>query len=355
MLTGIKRLTLAAGFLVMSTTTVSAADFSWKMATIAPENSAVFKLYAKYFTDKVRLWSNGRLDIKPFGAGVLAHPFKLYDAVSDGQVDIAWSYPGFMVNADPTNAIFAGFPGGMAPETYMHWAYQGGGEKMWSDYRRSKMGLMSLYMGQGTTEIFAHSHKPVRTAADLKGYKHRTTGAWAAILKDEFGGAPTVTAFGEIFGMLQKKALDGVEYGGPGANLPLGYYKVAKYIIFPGAHQPSSSTEIFMKSEKFDALPADLQQIMRDAAKATVLHTWLNFGHNDQEAMATFRSSGNELVRMDPALVKSINDAGQAWIAAKIKAEVGKGNADAGKILESYNNYQTTWAKNAFTRAIDRD
>ena len=94
----------AVGLTALSLNITNAADYSWKMATIAPESSAVFKLNAKYFTDKVRLWSNGRLDIKAFGAGVLAHPFKLYDAVKDGQVDIAWSYPGFMVNADPTNA-----------------------------------------------------------------------------------------------------------------------------------------------------------------------------------------------------------------------------------------------------------
>ena len=92
-----------------------------------------------------------------FGAGVLAHPFKLYDAVQEGQVDIAWSYPGFLVNADATNAILAGFPGGMAPETYMHWAFKADGVKLWEEFRRDKMGLMSFYSGQGTTEIFAHS------------------------------------------------------------------------------------------------------------------------------------------------------------------------------------------------------
>ena len=101
---------ITAGFLTLTTHAGAfAAEFEWKMATIAPESSKIYELYAKYFTDKVRLWSNGRLDITPYGAGVLAHPFKLYEAAQEGQVDMAWSYPGFMVNADPTNAIFAGF------------------------------------------------------------------------------------------------------------------------------------------------------------------------------------------------------------------------------------------------------
>lgn len=355
--TRMKRLAgiITAGFLTLTAQTGAlAAEFEWKMATIAPESSKIYELYAKYFTDKVRLWSNGRLDITPYGAGVLAHPFKLYDAAQEGQVDMAWSYPGFMVNADPTNAIFAGFPGGMAPETFMHWVYLGGGQEMWSQYRRDKMGLMSLYMGQGTTEIFAHSHKPVRVADDLKGYKQRSTGAWADILEKEFGGSPTVTPFGEIFDLLQKKGMDGVEYGGPGANLPLGYHKVAKYIIFPGAHQPSSATEIFLSAEKWDSLPEDLQQIVRDAARATTYNSWMTFGHDDQGAMAAYRENGNELVLMDPSLVSAITGAGRKWIAEKISAETANGNAEADKIMKAYNDYQETWAKNAFTRAIDR-
>ncbi len=348
--------TIAAGVLSLSLQGGAlAAEIEWKMATIAPESSKIFELYAKFFSDKVRLWSNGRLEITPYGAGVLAHPFKLYEAAQEGQVDIAWSYPGFMVNADPTNAIFAGFPGGMAPETFMHWVYQGGGGEMWENYRRDKMGLMSLYMGQGTTEIFAHSHKAVRTAEDLKGYKQRSTGAWADILEKEFGGSPTVTPFGEIFDLLQKKGMDGVEYGGPGANLPLGYHKVAKYIIFPGAHQPSSSTEIFLSAEKWDALPDDLKQVVRDAAKATTYHSWLNFGHDDQGAMAAYRDNGNELVRMEAELVEAITAAGQKWIGEKIGEASANGNADAAKIMESYSAYQATWSQNAFTRAIDRD
>lgn len=347
--------TIAAGTLAaFSWGSAQAADYEWKMASLAPENSFVFNIFTKYFADKVNEWSGGRIEIKVFGAGVLAHPFKHYEAVQEGQVDIAWSYPGFLVNADATNAILAGYPGGMAPETFMHWAFMDNGQELWEKFRRDKMGLQSFYSGQGTTEIFAHSHKPVKSAADLKGYKHRSTGAWATILKENFEGAPTVTPFGEIFGLLQRKGLDGVEYAGPGGNLALGYHKVAKYIIFPGAHQPSSSTEIFLKQETFDGLPEDLQKILRDAAKATVLHSYLSLGHADQGAMAEYRKSGNELIMMDDKLIASIETAGQEWIKAKIDAQRAD-NPHASAIYDSYIGYQTTWAKNAFTRAQDRD
>lgn len=332
-----------------------AAEYEWKMATIAPENSFVFDIFVKGFTDRVRDYSGGRIEITPYGAGILAHPFKVYDAVQEGTVDIGWSSAGFLVNADPTNAMFSGFPGGMGPEPFMHWYYNGGGQQMYEQLRRDDMGLQGFYSGQGTTEIFAHSHKPVRTAEDLKGYKHRTSGAWAAILKDSFGGAPTVTEFGEIYGMLQRKAIDGVEYAGPGGNLALGYHEVAKYIILPGVHQPGTMTEIFMDADTFDALPQDLQHIMKEAAKMTVMNTYLALGNQDQEAMEVYRGGKNEIVMMEPALVDQIKSAGRGWIAANAETRAAGGDARMSEIWESYRAYQDNWARNAFTRTWDME
>ena len=343
------------GIAVVAVGSPRAAEHEWKMATIAPENSFVFNLFAKDFTDRVREFSAGRIDIKAYGAGVLAHPFKVYDAVQDGTVDMGWSYAGFLVNKDPTNSLFSGFPGGMAPETFLHWFYNGGGKDFYEKFRRDQMGLIGFYSGQGTTEVFAHSHKPVRTREDLKGYKHRTTGAWAAILKERFGGAPAVTPFGEIFGMLQRKAIDGVEYAGPGGNLALGYHKIAKYIILPGVHQPGTMTEIFMKSDKYDALPDDLKNALQMAAKVTVFNTYLGLGNQDQVAMAEYRAGNNEFVQMEPALVSEIKASGREWVEAKAKEMSAAGKPWFAEIWSSYKSYQDTWAGNAFTRAQDKN
>ncbi len=345
-----KWLLVAAAVTVASAGTAAAADFKWKMATIAPKNSYVFKLFVEGFTERVKLYTGGKVEITPYGAGVLAHPFKVYDAVQNGTVDMGWSYAGFLVNKDPTNALFSGFPGGMGPEPFMHWFFNGGGQKMYEDFRRKQMGLAGFYSGQGTTEIFAHSHKPVRTRADLAGYKHRTTGAWAAILKETFKGAPTVTPFGEIFGMLQRKAIDGVEYAGPGGNLALGYHKVAKYIVLPGVHQPGTMTEMFLKADTFDKVPKDLQMAIKEAAKMTVLNTYLGLGDTDQKAMKEYRSGKNEIVQMEPALVNEIQSAGRAWIEKKVAETKAAGKPWMAEIWASYKAYQDTWAKNAFTR-----
>ncbi|MCH2394650.1 MAG: C4-dicarboxylate ABC transporter substrate-binding protein, partial [Oceanibaculum sp.] len=60
-----------------------------------------------------------------------------------------------------------------------------------------------------------HSHKPVRTLEDYKGMKVRTSGAWAEIAT-ELGASTVVMAGSEVFPALERKVVDGIEWGGPG-------------------------------------------------------------------------------------------------------------------------------------------
>ncbi len=48
------------------------------------------------------------------------------------------------------------------------------------------------------TEVFAHSHKPIRSLADMKGFKMRTVGAWADILP-KLGASVITLPGGEVF------------------------------------------------------------------------------------------------------------------------------------------------------------
>src|SRR5258708_34010449 len=101
------------------------------------------------------------------------------------------------------------------------------------------MGLPPVFSGSGPTEIFAHSHKPIRNAGDIKGMKFRTAGAWAVIMKDYYGASTTVLPPSEIFPALERHVIDGTEYITPSSNFSAGLHNVAKYVVLPGIHQPS--------------------------------------------------------------------------------------------------------------------
>lgn len=341
--------------LTLGTAGAQAQEVKWRLQSIVPVNTFFWTEMVQKFTDTVKFMTDGRIDITPFGVGEIVPAFEVHKAVAEGTVDAGWTSAAFLVNADPTNALLSDFPGGPSPEVYMHWYYQGGGKELYEQYRHEVQKVHSLMLGMGTTEFFAVSTKPVRTAEDLKGLKLRTTGAWATVMKDSFGGSTAVIASNELFSSLERKVIDAVDWAGPGGNLGMGFHKVAKYLIVPGVHQPASPVELVINLDKWNALSDNDKKILEAAAQLVTFQSYLATGQADQAAMPEYRANGNEFVTLTPETQAAIKQATREWFTAQAAEQSGKGNPWTQRIMESMLSYQETWASNAFTRAWDTE
>ncbi len=336
-----------AAFLTVGSTSVQAADVTWKMTAAIGEGSFFYQNFMERFAKNVDVVTNGRVEIKPFGAGVLAPAFKAYEAVQDGIVEAGHSTPSYLVNQDPTNAIFASFPGGMSGEATLHWLYEGGGEKMLQEFRAKEMGLHTMVVGVGTSEIMAHSNVKIETVEDLKGVKYRTSGAFAAVLKEKFGGVPTVVPGNEIYTLLQRKGVDAIEWSTPGANISEGFHEVAPYIIMPGVHQPSFVWEVFVKQDTWKEMPDDLKALVSAAAKLTTYESFTYFGDKDIKAMQDLRKTKVQFVNMTPKDSETIRAAGRNWAQEQADKMSKDGKDRMQKVLSDYLAYQAAWSENS--------
>ncbi len=319
-----------------------AADVTWRVPTSVPEGSPFYKNFLERFAGHTKTLTSDRVEIQPFGAGVIVPALKVYEAVQNGVVEGGHSTPSYLVNQDPVNAIFAGFPGGMGPDAYKAWIYEGGGKKRLEDLR-AKQGLKTLIVGIGSSEIMAHSNKPIRNAQDLKGLKYRTSGAWAEVMRDYFGAVPTVVPPGEIYTLLQRKGVDAVEWAPPSGNLPEGFHQAARYIVVPGVHQPTFLWEVVVKQETWDKLPADLKPLV-EAAAALTTHESLNaFYDMDMKAMEQYRKGRNEIITLSPDFISELANAGRDWAHKTAEAQKAKGNATMADVLVDYDAYHTRW------------
>lgn len=330
------------------------AKYKWRMATWEREGSETFNLFAKRYAEVASLLTNGEVEITPFGAGVLGPMAEGYKSVKDGVADIAWMWAGFIVNQDPANSMIASFPGGMGPEAMLHWMYDGGGLQLLTEFRRNELGLHPVVAGILTSELFAHSHKAIRTADDLKGVKFRTAGAYAEILK-ALGATPAVIPGPDVFPMLERKAIDATEYLTPYLNSKIGFQKVARYIVYPGIHSPSSMYEVVFKKETWDALPQPIRTKLELAGKIVTLESFTYLGHRDMVAMQELRAGRNEFSEIDQALIKQIRSASRDWAKARAAEQSQKGNEWMKRLSESYFSYQDSWAKNSAHRVTDRE
>ncbi|UTH46711.1 TRAP transporter substrate-binding protein DctP [Loktanella salsilacus] len=332
-----------AGALSLVAGTAAAQDVTWRVPTSVPEGSPFYVNFLERFADNVELLTDGAVEVQPFGAGILVPALQVYDGVRDGIVEAGHSTPSYLVNQNPINAIFSGFPGGMGPESYATWIYEGGGKEKLQDIRDAD-GFKSLVVGIGSSEIMAHSNTPIRTAEDLKGLKYRTSGPWAEVMRDYFGAVPTVVPPGEIYTLLERKGVDAIEWGPPSGNLPEGFHEAAPYIITPGVHQPTFLWEVVLKQETWDALDDALKPKIEAAAELTTLQSLLNFYDLDMKAMETFRSSSAEVIELDSAFAEELSAAGLDWITKTAAAQKEDGKAQMSDILDDYLAYKDRWA-----------
>jgi TRAP-type mannitol/chloroaromatic compound transport system substrate-binding protein len=328
--------------LACATSSAIAADITWRVPTSVPEGSPFYQNFLERFAGNVKTLTAGRVEIQPFGAGVIVPALKVFEAVEQGTVEAGHSTSSYLVNQNPINAIFAGFPGGMSPDAYKAWLYQGGG-KARLEKLRAEQGLKTMIVGIGSSEIMAHANKPIRNAEDLKGLKYRTSGAWAEVMRDYFGAVPTVVPAGETYTLLQRKGVDAVEWAPPSANMPEGFHQAAKYIVVPGVHQPTFMWEVVVKQETWDKVPADLQPLIEAAAELTTQQSLDFFYDADMKAMEKYRSGRNEIITLSPEFVAQLSEAGYKWIHKTADAQKAQGKAEMSEVLADYEAYHKRW------------
>ncbi len=294
------------------------ATYNWKMAT-GWAGGPLMDIGSKAFAEKMEQLSGGRFKIQVFPGGALGNALKVPETVKNGVAECGHTWMGYDWGKDPTTVLFGGYAGSFDSERMLHWLYQAGGVEMQRQFREETEGVISFPLGIRTAEAFLHSRKPVKTLDDLKGLKLRTAGAWLEMAKD-LGAAPVTTAGGDVYPMLERGAIDATEWGTMYENISMGFHKIAKYIIYPGVHQPTAPFELVINKEAWAKLsPAD-KKLVETAAKLVTIEFWLKVGQEDAKALDFYKKAGNTIIELDPEVQYLGRKIGQDW-ADKVAKE----------------------------------
>ena len=272
-------------------------QFQWKMVT--PWSTGIlFYDIAVHFCDSVRLASAGRLDIKPFPAGVgeIVPAFQVFDAVSKGSVQAGHDWPGYWKGHNEAFVAFGSVPFGLDAEGYNIWLYERGGLEMMQELY-GRFNLVAFPGGQGGQEMGLLSNKPATKLEDYKGLTVRTVG-WYMDVLNQTGASVTPMPGGEVFTSLKTGLLDAAEFSSPAINYPMGLGETTKYALQPGAHQPGIQCAVFFNQDAWNELPEDLRWIVKLCAQETQLwsYNWIN--SLNPEAIRRFKEK-IEILKMD--------------------------------------------------------
>ena len=238
----------------------------WKLVTTWPKNFPGLGLSPENIARMVREMSDGRLLIQVYGAGEIVPALGVFDAVSQGVAEMGHGAAYYWTGKTPAAAFFTTVPFGLTAQEINGWMHYGGGLELWEEVY-APFNLIPLAGGNTGVQMAGWFNREINSLADLKGLKMRIPGLGGEVFSRAGGIAVTIPG-GEIYTSMQTGVLDATEWVGPYNDVALGLHEVAKYYYYPGWHEPGSMLEVIVNRQAFESLPADLQAILRVAARA---------------------------------------------------------------------------------------
>ena len=89
-------------------------------------------------------------------------------------------------------------------------------------------------------------------------------------------------------------------------DLAFGLHKAAKYYYYPGWQEPQSVLELLINQKAFDALPADLQAIVTEAARAATQDMMDDYVFHNALALDELKKSGTLLKRFPDEVLQAM-------------------------------------------------
>ena len=210
--------------------------YKWTMVTTWPKNFPGLGMGPENFSRYVNEMTCGRMQIKVYGAGEFVPALGVFDAVSQGNVQLGHGASYYWTGKVKSSQFFTAVPFGLTAQEMNGWLHYGGGMELWEE-AYEPFNLVPLAGGNSGVQMAGWFKKEINSLDDLKGLKMRIPGLAGEVFTR--AGAETVTLPGnEIFLSLQQGVVDAAEWVGPYNDLTFGFHQVSDYYYYPGWHEP---------------------------------------------------------------------------------------------------------------------
>jgi len=236
--------------------------YTWKVQGYTAAGTYYDEMGAK-FAEKVTSATNGQLTIEWYPADSIVATTEGGNAVRDGILDGVWDYAGLYTSLNDAFALFCSSPGLFSdPMDLYGWLRWGGGMELWQEmWDAYNMNGHIVMAGLHDQEDFLWSNKPIETIDDMKGLTLRMMPIMGTVLAENGLSVAFVSAT-EIVSSMERGVIDAGEYSIPVLDKTFGFQDVAKYYARPGFHQPTACQSLIVNKDKWNELPAHLQELV---------------------------------------------------------------------------------------------
>jgi TRAP-type mannitol/chloroaromatic compound transport system substrate-binding protein len=323
----LKGAAVAAAVTGLAAPALAQNQVKWRMQALWDPGTTPQK-FEERFVKRVGELTGGKFTIDLFAGGQIVPAAQAFDAVRGGAFEMMKTFDGYEAGKIPAFAFTSTIPFGF-PESdqFEAWFYEMGGLEMARE-AYAPAGLVyvapTIY---GQEPI--HSKVPITKIADLAGKKGRFVGLASAVMA-AFGVSVSPLPTGEVYSALDKGVIDIADRGDLTANFEAGLAEVAKHVVLPGVHQPTTATSYVANRRAHDALPAEFKAALTVAAREISTSLRQHILVQDVLVLDKYKAKGCTIHMLDGAdILANRPKAVAAWQAAT------KDNALAKKIIGS--------------------
>lgn len=300
----------------------------------------------KWYAEQIQATSGGTIKMKIYEPGKLISPTEILDAVSSGKVNSGYATAGYWQGKLPAAALFSAVPFGPEAGEYMAWLYFGNGLKLYQEmYDSNGYNVKVLPCAIISPETSGWFKKPIEKPEDLEGLTMRFFGLGGAVM-EKLGVGTVQLPGGEIFGALEKGAIDATEFSQPAIDQRLGFHKIVKYNYFPGWHQQSTVFELLINKDTWNDMSENQQKALDVTCRATMTYS-ISEGESMQfDAMEKFQEKGVKFRYWNDEMLTLFEN---TWL--EVVEDKKKEDAFFTKVWEDMSQFRSRydlWEKNAF-------
>ncbi len=294
--------------------------FEWRMVTTWPKNLPGLGTAPQRMADNVRVMSQGRLNIKVYGAGEVVPALEVFEAVSQGTAQMGHGAAYYWKGKVPIAQFFTAVPFGLTAQEMNGWLMHGGGLELWRELY-SRYNLFTITGGNTGVQMAGWFNREINSLDDINGLKMRIPGMGGEVF-EQAGGTAINLPGGEIFTSMQTGVIDATEWVGPYNDLAFGLHQVARYYYYPGWQEAGPTLEVLINKESWDSLPEDLQVIVETAALAANMDMLAEYTARNNSALRELVDEHKvELRRLPDDVLAEIKDLSEQMIADMVEKD----------------------------------
>ena len=298
------------------------APIKWKAQTLWNAQERPQKTFEE-FCKRVKVLTNGRLEIEPFPAGAIVPANEGLTALQSNVLQVLHTWPGYFSGRNPAFAALCDFIFAYEQpwelDAFLH--YRGGLELLRELYK--PFGAYTVGVMAWGVESWP-SKKPIRNMEDFKGLKIREPQGMEAEFMAKAGASVVVLPGTEIFSALDKGVIDATNWATASINNQTGFNQVAPYFTYPGFHSMPVG-DFTVRQADWDKLPEDIKQILTSACREWAWDTIEKVALDDLKVVGEAKAKGLTPIAWAPEdRAKARKIAQEIWQGWKSKNEQTK-------------------------------